>query len=294
MATGSSSKIAPYLLIAPSLAIVFGLILYPVGYSIWLGFFSKHAYLPVQEFVGLGNYIGFLHNAEFWRSVYLGTIFAGGSVILQIVVGVLASLVLNEKFACRGFVRAVVLFPYMLPAIVVVLLMRWLLNDTYGILKNVLVQAGLGKYAIVWFSPDNIMLTLILISVWIYFPFVVMAVLARLQSIDPELYDAAKIDGAGPIRRFIHVTLPQIRDILFVIVLLRVIFMFTKFDLVWLLVGAGGIGYYVRTLPIYTFVTSFGELQVGAGAALSVMMFGALLVFSLVYFRLFRESEDQS
>lgn len=288
----TSSRYTPYLLIAPALAIVFALILYPVGYSIWLSLFSKHAYLPVQEFIGLGNYVAFLQNPEFWRSVYLGAIFAGGSVVLQIVVGVLASLVLNEEFRGRAFVRALVLFPYMLPAIVVVLLMRWLLNDTYGVIKNLMLQTGLGQYAIVWFSPDYIMLTLILISVWIYFPFVVMAVLARLQSIDPELYDAAKIDGAGPVRRFIHVTLPQIRDILFVIVLLRVIFMFTKFDLVWLLVGAGGIGYYVRTLPIYTFVTSFGELQVGAGSALAVMMFVTLLVFSFIYFRAFREEEE--
>jgi multiple sugar transport system permease protein len=288
----TSSRFTPYVLIAPVLLIIIGLILYPVGYSVWLSFFSKHAYLPVQEFIGFGNYIAFLQNPEFWRSVYLGAIFAFGSVILQIVLGVLASLVLNEEFPGRSVVRAIVLFPYMLPAIVVVLLMRWLLNDTYGVVKNLMIQAGLGQYTIVWFSPDYIMLTLILISVWIYFPFVVMGVLARLQSIDPELYNAAKIDGAGPIRRFIHVTLPQIRDILFVIILLRVIFMFTKFDLVWLLVGAGGIGYYVRTLPIYTFVTSFGELQVGAGASLSVMMFLTLLVFSVLYFRLFREEDE--
>jgi multiple sugar transport system permease protein len=288
----SSSRYTPYLLILPSLAVLIGLILYPVAYSIWLSLFSKHAYLPVQEFVGLGNYASYLQNPEFWRAVYLGAIFAGGSVTLQIIVGVLAALLLNEEFRGRGLVRAIVLFPYMLPAIVVVLLMRWLLNDTYGVVKNLMVNAGLGNYVVVWFSPDNIMLTLILISVWIYFPFVVMAVLARLQSIDSELYDAARVDGAGVIRRFTNVTLPQIRDVLVVIVLLRVIFMFTKFDLVWLLVGAGGIGYYVRTLPIFTFVTSFGELQVGAGASLSVMMFGFLLVFAITYLRLARDEAE--
>ena len=288
----SSSRYTPYLLIAPSLAILLGLILYPVAYSVWLSLFSKHAYLPVQEFVGLGNYASYLQNPEFWRSVYLGAVFAGGSVVLQIIVGVLAALLLNEEFRGRGLVRAIVLFPYMLPAIVVVLVMRWLLNDTYGVLKNLMINAGLGNYVVVWFSPDNIMLTLILISVWIYFPFVVMAVLARLQSIDSELYDAARVDGAGAIRRFTNVTLPQIRDVLLVIVLLRVIFMFTKFDLVWLLVGAGGIGYYVRTLPIFTFVTSFGELQVGAGASLSVMMFVFLLVFAITYLRLARDEAE--
>ena len=159
-------------------------------------------------------------------------------------------------------------------------------------MKYLLQASGLVDDPIIWFSPDNVMLTLILVSTWTFFPFVVIGTLARLQTIDPELYAAAKVDGAGPLRRFYHVTLPQIRNVLFVIVLLRFMFMFTKFDLIWLFAGAGGLGYYVRTLPVYTYVRTFGELQVGAGAALSVTLFLMLVIFSIFYFTTFRRDEQ--
>lgn len=281
-----------YILLVPAVLLVFGLILYPVAYSMWVSLHSKHAYLPIQTFVGLENYVFFLTNdEEFWRSLKLGAIYAFGSVTLQLVLGVGVALLLNESFIGRGFVRGLALFPYMLPTIVVVILMRWIFNDSYGILKYALESSGLVTRSVVWFDSSTIMFTLILVSTWTFFPFVVISTLARLQTIDLELYAAAKVDGAGPLRRFFHVTLPQIRNVLFVIVLLRFMFMFTKFDLIWLFAGAGGLGYFVRTLPIYTFIKTFGELQVGAGAALSTIMFVMLAAFSLVYFRLFRRDE---
>jgi multiple sugar transport system permease protein len=281
-----------YVLLVPAFALVLGLILYPVIYSFWLSLHDKHAYLPIQTFVGLDNYIYFLQNTEgFWRSVKLGAIYAFGSVALQLATGVAAALILNETFIGRTFVRGLLLFPYMVPTIVVVILMRWILNDTYGIVPYVLDWTGVLPGGGQWLGPERIMLTLILISTWTYFPFVLIGTLARLQTIDPELYAAAKVDGAGPIRRFVHVTLPQISSVLFVLVLLRFMFMFTKFDIIWLLSGGGGIGYFIRTLPVYTFITTFQQLQVGAGATLSVIMFLILVGFALIYFRLFRREE---
>ena len=129
------------------------------------------------------------------------------------------------------------------------------------------------------------MWSLVLTSVWQFFPFVVVTFLARLQTIPPELYEAAKVDGAGAWRRFLHVTLPQTRNVLFVIILLRSIFMFTKFDTVWLMAGEGGVSRYVRTLPVYAYARSFTYLQAGMGAALAVLMFLLLLVATAVYFR---------
>ncbi len=281
-----------YVLLAPAVLMVAALILYPVGYSFWISLHSKHAYMPIQTFIGLENYRYFLfEDDEFWRSLKLGFIFAFGSLFFQIVVGVAAALLLNETFVGRGFVRALTLFPYMLPTIVVVILMRWIFNDSYGVLKYAL-ESSFMERAIVWFDPSNVMMTLILVSTWQFFPFVVIGVLARLQSIDQELYSAAMVDGAGPWRRFIYVTLPQIRDVLFVIILLRFMFMFTKFDLIYLFAGAGGLGSFVRTLPIYTFTKSFGELQVGMGAALSTIMFIMLAIFAIFYFKAFRKDEN--
>ncbi len=282
-----------YVLLAPAILLVLGLILYPVAYSFWLSFHSKHAFLPIETFIGFENYIDLFTNSEdFWRSIELGAIYAFGSVGLQLIVGVSAALLLNQTFVGRTFIRGVTLFPYMVPTVVVVILFRWLFNDAYGFFPYALDFLGLDRDAFLWMEPEHVMLTVILISTWTFFPFVVIGTLARLQTIDPELYAAAKVDGAGVFRRFIHVTLPQISSVLFVIVLLRFIFMFTKFDVIWLLTGASGLGYFVRTLPIYTFVVTFNQLQVGAGAALSVIMFMLLAGFAYIYFKLFRREEN--
>lgn len=280
-----------YVLLAPAVVLVLGLILYPVAYSFYLSLHSKHAYMPIETFVGFQNFEWIWEDEDFWRSIWLGCIYAFGSLALQIVVGVAAALLLNESFVGRGFVRALALFPYMMPTIVVVILMRWIFNDSYGVAKFLIESSGLMARAPVFFDPDHVMLTMIIASTWTFFPFVVIGVLARLQTIDLELYAAAKVDGAGALRRFWHVTLPQIRGVLFVIVLLRFMFMFTKFDIIWLFAGAGGLGYFVRTLPIYTYVKSFGELQVGFGAALSVIMFAMLAAFAFAYFKAFRRDE---
>jgi multiple sugar transport system permease protein len=281
------------LLLVPAFALVAALILYPVVYSFWLSLHNKHAYLPVQTFVGLDHFVFFLTRDfdGFWRSLWLGTIYAVGSVALQTVLGVAAALVLNETFFGRTFVRGLLLFPYMVPIIVVVILMRWVLNDSYGIVPWLLRTVGLGAPG--FFTGEMMMFTLILISTWTFFPFVLIGVLARLQTIDPDLYAAAAIDGAGPIRRFLHVTLPQIAGVLFVLVLLRVMFMFTKFDIIWLLTGGGGVGWFVRTLPVYTFMKTFQELQVGAGACLSVIMFLILSGFAVLYFKLFKARAEE-
>ena len=190
-----------YVLLAPAVLMVVGMILYPVAYSFWVSLHHKHAYLPIETWAGLSNFHYFLfEDPEFWRSLKLGAIYAFGSVVLQLIVGVGAALLLNETFVGRGFVRALALFPYMLPTIVVVILMRWIFNDSYGVLKFALETSGLVDRAYVWFDPDNIMLTLILVSTWTFFPFVLISVLARLQTISQELYDAAKVDGAGLLR----------------------------------------------------------------------------------------------
>src|SRR2546426_2995072 len=135
------------------------------------------------------------------------------------------------------------------------------------------------------------MASLVITSVWPFFPFVVVTYLARLQMIPPELYEAATVDGAGAVRRFLHVTVPQTATVLFVIVLLRSIWMFTKFDTVWLMAGEGGVSRYVRTLPVYAYARTFTYLQAGMGAALAVIMFLMLLGATVVYFRLFRGEE---
>ena len=285
------SALVGWLLLAPSLALLGGLVVFPVLYNIWLSLFDKHAFMPVQSFVGLRHYRYFASDPEFWASFYYGSVYAGVTMVLQLGVGVPSALLLNEAFRGRNLLRGVVLFPYMIPTIVAVILWKWLLNDSYGLVNHLLMSARLVRTPVAWLGPDYIMASLIVTSVWQFFPFVVVTYLARLQTIPPELYEAATVDGASAWRRFVHVTLPQTASVLFVIVLLRSIWMFTKFDTVWLMAGDGGVSRYIRTLPVYAYARSFTYLQAGMGAALAVIMFAMLLAATAVYFRTFRSEE---
>tara|TARA_B100001013_G_scaffold316905_1_gene224492 strand:+ start:1833 stop:2684 length:852 start_codon:yes stop_codon:yes gene_type:complete len=281
------------LLIVPAVLMVACLVLYPVGYAVWLSFHRKHAYLPVETFIGLTNYKNLFVDPQFWQSFWLGTVYGFSTIGLQIVLGVGAALLLAESFKGRSLVRGIALFPYVVPTIVVVLIWRWILNDSYGLLNHILQSIGIVSAPVTWLGPSMILISLILVSTWTFFPFVLITVLARLQTINPELYDAAAVDGASAWQRFYHVTLPQLRTILFVVILLRFIFMFTKFDIVWLLGGgSGGTGRFIRTLPVYTYIKTFGQLQVGAGAALAVIMVLILVSVAVPYFKYFRPAQD--
>jgi multiple sugar transport system permease protein len=282
------SALAGWLLLAPSLALLGGLVLFPILYNAWLSLFDKHAFLPVQSFVGLKHYVYFAHDEEFWNSFRHGLIYAAATLVLQLAVGIPAALLLNEGFRGRNLLRGVVLFPYVIPTIVAIILWKWLLNDSYGLVNHWLVAGRVTDAPVAWLGKDWIMTSLVITSVWQFLPFVVVTYLARRQTIAPELYEAATVDGAGAGRRFLHVTLPQTASVLFVIVLLRSIWMFTKFDTVWLMAGDGGVSRYIRTLPVYAYARSFTYLQAGMGAALAVIMFLILILATAAYFRVFR------
>jgi len=283
---------AGYALILPSIFLIGALLVYPVMYGVWLSFFSKHSFFPEQNFIGLGNYLYLLSDADFWMSLWYGTVYSVSTIVLQIVLGVAAALIVNQSFCGRNFVRGIILFPYVIPTVVAIILWKWLLNNQFGFLNYLLLTLGIVGEPVNWMGRDHIMTSLILISVWEFFPFVVLSVLARLQTISPVLYEAAKVDGAGSLSRFFHVTLPQLRNVLFVVILLRSIWMFTKFDTVWLLTQGGGAEKYIRTLPVYAYMRTFMYYQAGLGSALAVVMFGFLVVATTIYFKAFRRGDE--
>lgn len=280
--------------IAPALLLIGALIVYPVAYALWLSLLEKHSFFPAEKFVGLTNYARIWADAEFWDSLWRGIVYAFWSTVLQLVFGVAAALVLHEAFRGRTLVRALVLFPYMIPTIVAVIVWKWLLNETYGLIDSVLVRWHLVREPVVWLGADWIMGSLVVMSVWQFAPFVVITVLARLQTIPPELYEAARVDGASAWGRFRHVTLPQLAGVLFVVILLRSIWMFTKFDTVWLWGEGAGAGRDIRTLPVYAYMRTFTYYQAGLGSALAMVMFLLLMAATLVYFRLFWNTEERA
>ncbi|RJX30125.1 MAG: sugar ABC transporter permease [Desulfarculus sp.] len=287
-----SERTAGYSLVLPGVFLICALLVYPVLYGVYLSFFSKHSFFPEQKFIGLTNYLYLLQDSDFWMSLWYGTVYSVSTIVLQVALGVAAALILSQTFRGRNFVRGIVLFPYIIPTVVAIILWKWLLNNQFGFINYVLFALGIVGEPVNWMGKDHIMSSLVLISVWEFFPFVVLSVLARLQTIPPVLYEAAKVDGAGQLRRFFHVTLPQLRNVLFVVILLRGIWMFTKFDTVWLLTQGGGAEKYIRTLPVYAYMRTFMYYQAGLGSALAVIMFGVLVAATAVYFNLFRRGDE--
>ena len=281
-------------LLLPSAALVLAFTIFPVAYNVWLGFYAKHSLRATSSWVGLGNYSQILTDPDFWRSVWLATVYAIGSTALQIVAGVAGALILHRRFAGCDFLRGVALFPYMIPTVIAVFVWRWLMNDLYGVIPYLLNMLRIPGMPEAWLTHTTIMWVLIVLSVWTFFPFVLVNVLARLQTIPLEFYDAARVDGASAVRQFVHVTLPQLKNVLLIVLLLRGIWMFTKFDVPWLLGFGGGAGEAIRTLPVFTYQRSFTYYQAGMGAALSNVMLALLLMAVTVYFIAFPPEADDN
>jgi multiple sugar transport system permease protein len=279
--------------VAPTVLLVVGLICYPAIYNAWLSLQRRELFATTGVFVGLENYRYLLAHPELWRSLWNGVVFAGGSVSLQTVLGVGLALLLNRRFHGRNLVRGALLFPYLLPSVVAILVVRWMLNDLYGILNAWLIQLGLIAQPIAWLSsPGLTMLSLIGINTWMFYPFVMICVLARLQAIPGELYEAGRVDGAGPVGQFWHITLPQIRSTLAIVVLVRTLWMFNKFDTVWLTTQGGPFGS-TQTVPVMAYIRAFQLYELGRGAAIGLLLCLVLMVMFLAYHRwLLRQGES--
>lgn len=278
------------LLVTPAGVLVLGVIAVPIVYLARLSLTDAHAYLPRINDVGLQNFVDLGTNQQFWESLRTTLVYSTLTVVIQLVLGVVVALLMHQSFPGRGFVRLVAIAPYMVPAIIVALVWRWLLEPNNGAYSWFVSLVMPGSDGVNLLSPNSIFGSLVLVSVWMYTPFVVISVLARLQTVDTSIIEAAKVDGAGPWRLFWHIILPEISPVLLTLVLLRFMFMFTKFDIVYLFAGTGQ---EVRTLPLLTFQRIFGESRLGAGATLAMMMFFLLVIFTTVYLKtLHRRSEE--
>ena len=230
-----------------------------------------------------------LAKGEFWRSLANTLLWTVGTLTLQLLFGLLVALMLHQNMMFRSLARSLVLFPYFLSTVVAVLMWRWLFNDLYGIVNHMLMWSGLLDMPVDWLGRmPNAMLSLIFVGAWKYFPFVVIAVLARLQTIPDELYEAATIDGAGPIARFFDVTLPQLKGVLVVIVLLRAIWDFKEFDLIYLLTGGGPVSS-TQSLPLMVYKEAFALNHLGVASATAVLMMLVMLTFMIIYLRKARD-----
>lgn len=261
-------------------------LIWPIAEAVRLSFVRYNPLRPdSQPFVGLDNYVFVLQDPLFWESFSQALIWTGWSTVLQALIGVGLAMLLHQPLKGMNAFRGLLLFPYIVPTVVIALNWRWLFNSEIGIVNHLLMSAGIIDDRIAWLStPTMAMASAILLNVWKYTPFVVIVVLARLQTIPTELYDAAKVDGAGPFRRFRDITLPQLAEVLAVVIVFRTIWTFNKFEEIYLLTR-GGPGTSTYNLALYAFDQSIANLRMGVGAAAGVIMLLLLLLGSILYIR---------
>jgi multiple sugar transport system permease protein len=285
-------------LVVPSAIFFIVLIAYPLVQAIFLSFYKIYTPTLSGPYLAFGQYIALFQDAEFWTSLRNNIVWTVGTLVLQITIGVTIAMMLHQNFPVRALARALCLFPYLLPMVVAVLVWRWLFNDLYGFLNHLFIGNVIEgfhplEFPIDWLgSMPNAMISIILVGAWKYFPFVVIAVLARLQTIPEQLYEAAMMDGASAWQRFWDVTIPQLRSVLVIVILLRSIWDFKEFDLIFLMTGGGPvIG--TQTLPLMVYKQAFPLFAMGKASTVAVAMLAVMLIFMFFYFKTYgRQEED--
>jgi multiple sugar transport system permease protein len=274
-------------LVVPSLIIVFGFLIFPLLYSLGLSLMNWDLARPKENgFVGLANYTNLTHDRYFLNAVVRTLIFSFSSVALELVLGVAIALVMNLDFRGRGLLRGLIIIPWALPSIVNASMWSWILNANYGALNALLTQLGIiGSYKPWIAEPGWAMVMLIVANVWKETPFTVILVLAALQGVPPQLKEAAVVDGAGAWRRFFHVVMPMIVQIVMICGLLQLIWsLLHTFELV-LVVTRGGPFNSTDIIPMRIYWQTFKALRFGYGAAMAWIAALALLVPSVFYIR---------
>ena len=292
--TTLSDRTVGLLFIAPFLVAALFFMVYPVVEAVRMSFYSYNPLRPeLSTFVGLANFEYIFRDPLFWDSFWQATVWTLLSIVFQTVFGVAIALLLHQALPGMAIFRGLLLFPYIVPTVVIALIWRWIFNPEIGVVNYALQSAGLTSQPIYWLStPSMAMTSTILLNVWKYTPFVVICVLARLQTVPLELYDAAKVDGAGVVRRFLDVTLPQLKEVLIVVIVFRTIWTFNKFEEIYLLTK-GGPGTSTFNLAVYSFEQSMANLRLGVGAATGVVMMVMLFLGSIVYLRVSGFGDDE-
>lgn len=281
-------------MLAPVAIVLAALNIYPFLTAVHSSLFNIHTVTRETSWVGLGNYLAIFKDPIFWQSLKRSLIWTVPGVVIQLILGLAMSLLLHQELRGRWLARGIVLFPYLVPAIVASLVWRFMFNPLTGVINYILVDVlGLIGEPIAWLAdPKMALLAVIIVGIWKYVPFMVILFLARLQTTPLELYDAAKIDGASGWQEFWHITLPWLQPVILVAMLLRTLWLFNHFDMVYLM-AFGGPMYATTTLPVLIRNTAFGLNQMGKAAAISMTMVIILFIASFFYLRLYEQAEEQ-
>jgi len=272
----------PYLLLLPSLALIFLIELYPfingVSFSV-----HKGSLLGTGPFVGLDNYLRLFNSADFYNSLWFSFVFAFCNVAISYLIGLALALFLNLDFPGRGICRVALLVPWIVPAVVSIVSWKWLIADRGGLVNIFLNSVGIGP---IYFLSDSgwAMVAVIVIKIWRSFPFMMLSLLAALQVIDRTLYEAGKIDGANGRQLFWYITLPHLKNISIIQAILMTIWSINDFETPYLLTQ-GGPSNATENLILLSYRFTFGRNDVGRGSAVAILTLVVLMILSTIIMR---------
>ncbi len=278
----------------PGMLILVATLTYPILSNLWTSFTDAHLIYPGARFIGLENYRHTFSDPDFYQALGNSLTWTVSSIVLQLILGLAAALLLNANVRGQVIFRLAMIVPYAFPTITIALVWRWMLNSVYGVFNFMLIGLGLIEQPVAWLSSQQYSMAVsVLVNVWFGYPLFALGLLAGLQAIPKEHFEVSRIEGASPWQTLLHVILPGLRSILGIIVVLRTIWVFNSFDLIYLLTGGGPRGA-TETLPIYAYRIGWDYGFIGQTTAIAVLLFIVLVGFAAVYFRLSRADEGPS
>jgi multiple sugar transport system permease protein len=273
--------------VAPAALVVLLIVIVPLGRALWMSLFHIVLTRPgVEPFVGIDNYIEQLTSPDFWAATGRALFFTVTSTALELSLGLGLALLMDQPLRFRWLLRSVIILPWALPTIVNALMWRWIDNAEYGSLNALLTQTGLIHEYEPWLSnSDTAMWMIIIADVWKLTPLCAILLLAALQSVDREVVEVARVDGAGPVQLFRHIILPLITPVVLIVLVLRTMEAFKVFDIVWIMTH-GGPANSTQTIAIYAYQTAYQGFDFGRGAALGYLIALVIMVLAAIYLRL--------
>ena len=281
------------LLITPSLVILVFIMAYPLIDAFYLSFTRCFLTDPAggRAFIRLNNYINLLRRGVFWVAFKNTLLYVGGTVLFEFLIGFGLALLLNQQIKYKGTLRSLFMLPWVVPSVVVALLARWAFNSEFGIVNIVLKQLGIIENFQGWLKDTNLALpTILTVTTWKMFPFMLVVLLAGLQTIPEEQTEAARVDGANALQRFLHITLPHMRELIMIVTLLEFIWMFQYMTIIWTTTKGGPI-YATTTLPVLIYRSAFKDYNLGYASSIGVIWLLFLFFFSIFYIRIVGEKE---
>jgi multiple sugar transport system permease protein len=273
-----------YLFVLPLVVLVLLLIAYPLGSAVYLSLTEKYVGYP-PRFVGLKNYVDLTGDPVFRKVIWNSAVFTVGSVTVKLMIGFLMALSLHQALFARRLVRGILLLPWVVPTVITALAWHWMFDALRGFINVSLETLGLIGEPIAWLGqPTTAMMAVVVVNIWRGFPFFGVSLLAGLQAIPADLYEAAAVDGASATQRFRHVTLPGLRPVIFVTALISTIFTLNDFNIVYVMTR-GGPGIATHILATYTYEVGFQALRWGRAVAVSMYLMPLVVVMIVVLAR---------